>query len=132
MPQRHWIISLLAVGLLVGCQTDESIAGFTTPETVWQLQSFNAEEITATFTIQFDADGQTFGQADCNRYTTQQNVPYPWIEFGPIAATRALCPEAELENRFYNALTAADQVEIVGNTLLITGPDIELVFKSGD
>lgn len=115
---------------LAACQKDETVAGLTTPETVWRLVNINEEAITADFTIQFDKDGAVFGQAACNRYTTTQSAPLPWIEFGMIASTKALCPNAELESRFFAALGMAESVEIAGDTLLISAPNTVLTFTS--
>jgi len=121
---------LLAAVLLVGCQKDETIAGQTTPDTVWTLTEMNGAAIAAAFIIQFGEDGATFGQADCNRFTTTQTAPLPWFKLEPIAATKALCPNANLEMQFLNALSLSEQAEIQGDTLLLTGPNSELVFKS--
>lgn len=122
---------LIAFGLtLAGCQKDETIAGVTTPDTVWTLTEMNGVAVTATFTIQFEKDGAVFGQADCNRYRTTQRVPLPWIEFAEIAGTRALCPNANLEMEYYTALDAVETAEIAGPTLLMTGPDVTLTFRS--
>ena len=123
---------LCAAFILVGCQKDETIAGQTTPDTVWTLVELNGSATQAEFTIQFDKDGKTFGQADCNRYTTTQTAPLPWISFGPIAGTKALCPNADEETAFLNALGQVETVEVAGDTMLMSGSEAELVFKSGD
>ncbi|MEO0343788.1 MAG: META domain-containing protein [Pseudomonadota bacterium] len=121
---------LVALVALAACGKDETIAGRTTPQTVWTLVEMDEDAISATFTIQFDVEGASFGQADCNRFNTTQTAPYPWIEFGPIAATKALCANSDIEQRFFAALGNAETVEIAGDTLLISGPQTILTFKS--
>ncbi len=56
------------------------------------------------FTLRFDADGRASMQLDCNRGTgTWEAKPAAddtgTLTFGPIAATRALCPPPHLDER---------------------------------
>ncbi|MEM9715524.1 MAG: META domain-containing protein [Pseudomonadota bacterium] len=128
------IRALAALGIILamaGCQKDETIAGFTTPDTVWNLELINDTPVEPVFTIQFAEDGRTFGQADCNRFTSVQSAPYPWFDLGPIAVTKALCLNNQDEGRYILALDAAETVEIAGDVLLITGPEVALTFRSG-
>ena len=122
---------LLATALLVGCQKDETIAGQTTPDTIWVLTNLNDAPFEGRFTIQFGENGAVSGQMDCNRYTATQTAPLPWFELGPIASTKALCPAAQSEQAFSKTLGAAETAELQGNVLLISGPEGELVFSSG-
>ena len=121
---------MISAAVLGGCKKDETIAGKTTPETVWTLLQIDEVPVSAVFTIQFGEDGAVFGQADCNRYRTTQSAPLPWVEFGPVAGTRALCPNAELEVAFYQALEAAEQAEVLGDTLLLSSDTATLTFRS--
>jgi len=56
------------------------------------------------FTLRFDADGQASLQLDCNRGAgtwdaTAAGDDSGTLKFGPIAATRAMCPPPHLDER---------------------------------
>ena len=105
---------LLGVCLLAACTTlvapssGTSLAG-----TSWQLvaiQSMDDAQGTtriadpARFTLHFGADGRASLRLDCNRGTgTFEAIPATdgrgSLRFGPIAATRALCPPPQIDER---------------------------------
>ena len=82
--------------------------------TIWQLtaiQSMDDAQGTtriadpARFTLRLDADGRASLRLDCNRgtgtwkATPSANGASGQLQFGPIAATRALCPPPHLDER---------------------------------
>jgi heat shock protein HslJ len=86
----------------------------TLAETVWALHAIqsmdDAQGTTCIadpqrFTLRFDANGRARLRLDCNRGTgTWKATPSAdgasgQLQFGPIAATRALCPPPHLDER---------------------------------
>lgn len=56
---------------------------------------------TTAYTLNFGADGNAAIQADCNRAHAAWSSSTPGqLEFGPIASTRALCPEESLSETY--------------------------------
>jgi len=55
----------------------------------------------ANYTLAFAADGSASVRADCNRGTGSWTSESPGqLQFGPIAATRALCPPESLSEKY--------------------------------
>ena len=53
------------------------------------------------YTLEFGSDGRAALRADCNRGTGSWKVTSPsQLEFGPIAATRAMCPPGSLSEKY--------------------------------
>ena len=76
-------------------------------DVTWQWVSFTTpvEQITVDgpdrYTIQFGRDGRLTMRADCNRGMGSYSVTADRrITMGPIALTRAMCPEGSLSDRF--------------------------------
>jgi heat shock protein HslJ len=75
--------------------------------TRWQLVKFvGGDDRTLTpddptkYTIEFAADGSVVAQIDCNRGRgTWKATPYNQLELGPLALTRAQCPEGSLHDQ---------------------------------
>lgn len=108
-------LALVAVAVLAGCATAtapdarQGLAG-----TQWQLRSVtsmdDAQGRTVVpeprrYTLRFDANGNASLQLDCNRgFATWKAEPAVdgltgSLSFGPLAATRALCPPPRLDER---------------------------------
>ena len=76
--------------------------------TSWQLvqfQSSDGKTLTpddrAKYTVTFGADGRVSILADCNRGSGTWSSPEANVlAFGPIASTRAMCPEGSMSGRF--------------------------------
>ena len=128
------ILRLALVAALLsslGCTGDETVAAYGGADRVWALTEIADTPFTATATLQFGEDGRVSGKAPCNVYTTQNLVPYPWFELGPMAVTKAACPELEAEGRFLDALTKMTQSEVLGDVLILRDDDdTEMVFKA--
>ena len=103
------VAAALAGCALPGPRVD---AGYELAGTRWQLaavQSMDDAQGTmrpadpAAYTLQFGADGRALLRLDCNRATgTWQAKPAAdrhsgSLSFGPLAATRAMCPPGSLE-----------------------------------
>jgi len=80
-------------------------------------------------TLVFDADG-VHGQA-CNYYGGQYDLSGSSIVFSEMAMTEMACeePMMTVESAYHRALGAVDTVDRVADTLTLSGPDAELVFR---
>ncbi|MEE9388071.1 MAG: META domain-containing protein [Paracoccaceae bacterium] len=117
--------------LLAACLNDETVSGFADTQATYHLEEMNGVAFGARATISFPEQGLIRGRAPCNSYSAEQRAPYPWLEMGPIAATRALCADFPAETRFFNALTAMTQIEVLGDLLILrSDTGAEMVFRS--
>ena len=125
------LIYMLCLPLVLACQKDETISGFTDPATLWTLVEMNGLPVRETITLSFPEQGKIAGRAPCNRYFASQGAPYPWLDIGPIGSTRRACAALELETRYLSLLGAMTLVEVSGPVLILSdeeGP--KLVFNS--
>lgn len=115
---------------LIGC-TDETVSGYADRSAVYVLTDIDGVPFEARATITFPEPGQASGQGPCNAWSASQSAPYPWIELGPIAATKRACADLAEEQRFFDALQSATLAEINGRVLILSGLS-ELVFVADD
>ena len=124
----RWIVLLSF--LATGC-SDETISGYADREAVYRLVELNGAPFPARATIAFPEPGRAAGEGPCNVWSAAQTVPYPWIELGPIAATRRACPELEAEVAFFAALSEATLAEVSGEVLILSSDDgLQMVFRA--
>lgn len=74
----------------------------------------------STVTLEFQAGGQAAGSAGCNRYTSRYASDGASLKLAPAAATRMMCPRAELmeqEQRFLKALASVASARLEGDRL---------------
>jgi len=118
------------VCLLSACGQDETISAFVQPDATYHLIEMGGDPFPSDATIRFPDTGQILGQGPCNTYSATQNAPYPWIEIGPVAATKRACPALFLEARYFEALGQMTAAEALGDTLILTNDLGErLVFE---
>ncbi len=115
--------------LILGC-ADETISGYADPNAVYELVEFNGEPVTSDATVTFPGEGRAEGNGPCNAWSASQTAPYPWIELGPIAATRRACSDLSFEGRFFEALTNVSLAEVSGPALVLSGDEVEMVFRA--
>ena len=72
------------------------------------------------------------GQSTCNSYGGRVRVTGERIRFGEIVTTLIGCekPLAEPEGRYYDALPRVRAWNVDTATLTLTGPGVELVFRT--
>jgi len=109
-------VLVVLVFLTGACQTASPAGAQVTPSstspplegTSWQLVRFQGGDDTtltpderAKYTIEFGPKGQLNTRLDCNRGrgTWTSNGPGQ-LQFGPLALTRAACPEGSLHDHF--------------------------------
>lgn len=76
-------------------------------------------------------DDKARGSAGCNTYGGSVVIDGTSFDAGGFAVTEIGCPDAlvEPEKRYLEAIDAVDTAARRGNTLTLTGPDTELVFR---
>lgn len=117
--------------ILSACLKDETISGYADPATTYHLQEINGVAFQADATISFPEAGNIQGNAPCNRYSASQNAPYPWLETGPIIATRAACEKLPAETEYFQELSDMTQIEVLDDLLILRSDDgRELVFRA--
>lgn len=107
---RTTMILLVATLSLASCSTMQEADSGPLAGSEWRLVSFtsmdDAQGVSLpsedqTLTIAFGSDGRAAMQLDCNRGTASYQAMATGnnsgtISFGPVAATRALCPKPQL------------------------------------
>jgi heat shock protein HslJ len=109
--------------LLAACARDETIYAYGGGGGNWQVQSLNGTEFAATASLQFGPKGEVTGQGPCNRFSTLQTVPYPWIDFGPVVVTRMACPDLGSEQEFLRVLERITIGIVTGDTLTLSNDE---------
>ena len=105
---------------LTACTADETITAYGAGDRFWRVIEINGAAFEPTATISFAAAGTVTGKAPCNTFTARQMAPYPWIELGPIAATKRACPNLAQEAMFFETLSAVNTAHVLGDTMILT------------
>ncbi|MGR3291115.1 MAG: META domain-containing protein [Paracoccaceae bacterium] len=117
--------------LLAACLNDETISGYTDPDAVYHLEELGGSVFTARATISFPEQGRIAGKGPCNSYSASQNAPYPWLELGLIAATRAACSDLATERAFFQTLGQMTLIEVLGDIVILRNDARrEMIFRS--
>lgn len=119
----------VAAAVLASCTyPDETISGYVPPNSLWFLQTINDEPIDATISLAFPEKGKIWGSGPCNRYSARQSAPLPWFQVSGIASTKKACRDLPLETRYFQSLRNMRDAEVLGYTLLLSGPTGSMVF----
>ncbi|MFN4061723.1 MULTISPECIES: META domain-containing protein [Paracoccus] len=71
------------------------------------------------------------GRGPCNGYAARNTVPLPAVAFEPLQTSGVSgCADEAVEQRFFQALQQATEMEYYGGVLRIKGPTW-LIFESG-
>ena len=114
------VLPLILCAPLAACAADETITAYGAGDRVWHVSEINDAAFDATATISFAAAGTVTGTAPCNTFTARQMAPYPWIELGPIAATKRACPDLAQEATFFEVLSAVNTADVLGGMMILT------------
>lgn len=112
---------------MASCGPDETISGYADPDATYVLTTVDDVVFEARATIAFAKEGQVTGSGPCNTFNATQSVPYPWFALGPIVSTRRACADLDLEGRYFTALANMKFAEVVGDTLILSGDDDQLM-----
>ncbi len=84
----------------------------------WRAVRISSEPTEVEATVAFGADGAVSGNSGCNRFMGRLNNDAGVIAFGPLAATRKACPEAEMRTEA-NLLAALEEARRFVATQLV-------------
>jgi heat shock protein HslJ len=153
MTARVWSALLTAAiaGVLSGCtfpggSVDDSGGGSAaeppgrpsaTPEGSWSLESGTTPEgpivipVNREITLEITPSRAT-GRSTCNSYGGHVRVAEQRIRFGRVVTTLIGCGKglAEPEGRYYDALPRVRAWHVDEETLTLTGPGVQLVFRT--
>lgn len=130
MP-THLILALILAFTVL--QPDETVRRYGAADRIWHVVTLSGAPFPATAKLTFPSRNVIAGEAPCNSFRTTNTTPYPWIEVGPIAATRRACPDLPAEQAFFAALEAARTVVIEGDTMTLSDEQMPLmVLKARD
>ena len=104
-------LAAVAVAFFAWCAFARATTQSTTAvlwNTSWQLVQFvggDGQAITPAdggkYTLAFGGDGSVSARIDCNRGFAKWKSPAPGqLELGPLAITRAMCPQGSIHDRF--------------------------------
>lgn len=126
----RWML-LAVVPLLAACTGDETLRAYGAADRDWQLQSIDGAPFAARAVLRFPEKGVLMGEAPCNRFSGQQEAPYPWFEARRVVTTKRACPDLALESAFLTALQSMTLAEVSGDVLVLSTPDgREMVFSA--
>ncbi|MCB4457501.1 META domain-containing protein [Leisingera sp. McT4-56] len=118
--------------LASACTGDETLSAYGAAGKTWQLHSIDGDPFAAAATLSFPEPGRIAGRAPCNSFHGGQTAPYPWFETGPLAVTRAACPQLAEEAVFLKALEEMSLSEVSGDVLILSNEEgREMLFKAG-
>ena len=117
-------LTLAAVAATAARAETEPLAG-----SEWrpvEIEGVEVAEDVETF-IRFGEDGKVEGNGGCNRFFGSVEIDGETLAFGPLAATKMLCPgpASETEDRFFAALAEATAFHRDGTVLELTAADGE-------
>ena len=117
-------ISALALLLTSGCcACRKGKNNLPLKGTEWHLMRMMGRDLAIDgeqFVFTFSEDGQFGGTGACNRmFGEYKSDAKGALTFGPIASTRRMCPDANLETEFSAVLSRATHYEVDGNILMI-------------
>ena len=123
-------LALMLVLAIPAC-SDETVSGYADPDAVYRLTEIDGVAFPANATIRFPKRGAVRGEAPCNAWSAAQSAPYPWLDLGPIVATRRACPDLEAEATFFKALETMSLAEVQGPVLILSNDEVrEMVFRA--
>lgn len=124
---RSAFILLLALVMLATCSHTSAL-----PAGEWKLESLNGNPLVgdSEITLMFEEE-RVGGSAGCNAYGGQVESSGAKIQFGGLNMTLMACTEAGVmaqESAYLAALGAVEALRVEGEKLILSGPEVELVF----
>jgi len=111
--------------IALSAQADDPLVG-----TQWQLIEQGGSAVEAFVTLNFAEQGNVGGNGGCNVYGGSYSLDGDAITFEGIFSTMMACPELDVEQAFFNALSSATTFTLSGDRLIIRygDADEQLVF----
>lgn len=100
----------------------------------WSLVELSGEQITpkaGRFSLIFSHNDSKFsGMAECNRYFGTFKLKNKKLSFGHVGSTRMMCPNQQLESKYFELLNKVDSYSLSKNTLKLKNKGtVILVFN---
>lgn len=104
---------------------------------IWALEQMNDEPMEKSGkapNLEFQLmEGRFFGFAGCNRINGSIEMTEKTIRFGRTAATKKLCPDMSIENRFMEMIDGKElKFTLEEGLLTLVGAEGKLVFRKID
>jgi heat shock protein HslJ len=100
----------------------------------WHIESIGDRPVIdrSPAAIEFTNEGRAGGNASCNRFTGAYTLSGSELSFGPLAATKMMCPDAlmDQEIRFLAALDRVAAVQIQQGILILQDETGETVITA--
>lgn len=78
------------------------------------------------------AEGSISGRGPCNGYGARNNAELPLVALSPLQTTGVACGKnTTIENRFFQVLQSATEMEYYGGVLKVKSPQTWLIFERG-
>ncbi len=123
-----FVVLFSLVGSVVQAEETESPQGRS-----WLAEDINGKGVMDMLqtTLVFGDDDKVGGNAGCNRYFGSVKIDGDKIEFGPVGATRKMCPEAimQQEDAYLGVLPEASRWRIKNRLLFIYSSDESLILR---
>jgi len=134
--------AMLALSACVTLPDNHPLTG-----TQWQLTAIDTSGSTTTLTpslqrrhtLSFVDGGELQAQLDCNRGRASWTAGQPGngagnISIGPMASTRALCPQPSFGEQLASGLSEAQRftTTIDGRQLVLETPDLRFTFAAAE
>lgn len=99
----------------------------------WLAEDINGKGVMDMLqsTIEFAEDGKVAGNGGCNRYFGSVKISGHGIKFGPLGATRKMCPESIMnqEMSFMQALGTVNRWDMNNGLLYLYADSDEAVLR---
>jgi len=113
-----WLACVLAGCAAVKAEVPPELAG-----TAWVVEDLEGRGVIDDLrsTLEFPEVGRAAGDLGCNRFTATVRQSDTALEFGPVAATRRMCPPAimDQEDRYARVLEATRGARVEGPYLFL-------------
>ncbi len=137
MKKFFYIVLVVAMAVVISgcCACRKGKNNLPLVGTEWHLEKMMERELNISpeqFVFTFGKDGAFGGVGACNRMMGDYTVTEKGgMTFGAVAATRMMCPNAELESRFSQILESTTHYEIDGDMLLLLSKgELRAVLKA--
>lgn len=123
------VVSFPEAPATIGCCTVQA-----SPAGSWTVAALMGSPVAVPpeSTLTLHPDGAVSGNGGCNRFTGTAAIDGEAIAFGPLAATRMACapPAMEREQRYFEALEAAERWRLDGGRLVLEGGSGTVVLEA--
>ena len=127
--KKSWVA--LLCGLFIFSCADKKNEMIEVDGTAWTLVQMPGDlPASETISLQFQ-EGKINGKAICNSYFSDYKIEGKSISFGPIGATKMMCPKhADVEVKYFDALRQAQEVQTSNKQLVIKTGGGDLIFEA--